>query len=120
MTYKNNRLIHRGMLLLLLLGVAATLGFNSRKNLTDMPSQFIEITVQHHLVSHGFDENNKEIIEEITVEQPMKKFLSVDRIQSVSEKYLLTTYGHGRLVYWEYEGTYEELKEKIRQANASR
>ena len=76
---------------------------------------FIEITVQNHLVSHGFDENNQEIIETVEVERPMKKLLRVDRIQSVSEKYILTSYGYGRLVYWEYEGSYEELKALLRQ-----
>jgi len=78
---------------------------------------FIEIVVQNHLVSHGFDENNKEIIEEVVVDQPSKKFISVDRIQSISEKYILTTYSFDRLVYWEYQGSYEALKEKVIQAN---
>lgn len=79
---------------------------------------FIEIVVQNHLVSHGFDENNKEIIEEVDVDQPTKKFLSIDRIQSISEKYILTTYGFNRLVYWEYEGSYDELKEKLIRASS--
>lgn len=77
------------------------------------PNRFIEILVKDHLISHGYDENNKEIIEEVFVEKPVKKFLSVDRIQSVSEKYILTTYGFNRLVYWEYQESYEEIKDKI-------
>lgn len=92
------------------------LSFTLQTNFTSMKNGFIEITVKDHLISHGFDENNKEIIEEVQVEESMIKLLSVDRIQSVSKKYILTTYGHGRLVYWEYEGTYDELKEKIRKA----
>ena len=80
-------------------------------NVQDMiEPEFIEITVQNHLVSHGFDEQNKEIVEEVIVENPSKKLIRVDRIQSVSEKYILTSYGYGRLVYWEYEGTYEQMK----------
>ena len=80
-------------------------------NVKDMSEpKFIEITVQNHLVSHGFDEQNKEIVEEVIVEHPSKKLIRVDRIQSVSEKYILTSYGYGRLVYWEYEGSYEEMK----------
>lgn len=79
-------------------------------------SGFIEIVVQNHLVSHGFDENNKEIIDEVVVEKPTTKFLSVDRIQSISEKYILTTYSFDRLVYWEYEGSYDELKQRIIEA----
>ncbi|MBO0323141.1 hypothetical protein J0X14_12610 [Muricauda sp. CAU 1633] len=75
--------------------------------------KFIEIVVQNHLVSHGFDAENKEILEEVIVEKPTKKLLRVDRIQSVSEKYILTSYGFGRLVYWEYEGSYTALKELL-------
>ena len=75
--------------------------------------KFVEIVVQNHLVSHGFDENNQEILEEVVVEAPRKKLIRVDRIQSVSEKYILTSYGYGRLVYWEYEGSYEDMKELL-------
>ena len=93
-------------------------GFKNREY-SDMSVNkgFIEIVVQNHLVSHGFDENNKEIIEEVVVDQPAKKFISVDRIQSISEKYILTSYSFDRLVYWEYEGSYEDLKEKLNRAN---
>ncbi len=90
------------------------LGCSSTKTKDAMVQQgFIEVVVQNHLVSHGFDANNQEIIETVEVEKPAKKYLSMDRIQSISEKYILTTYSHGRLVYWEYEGSYEQLKEQI-------
>ena len=72
--------------------------------------RFIEVVVQNHMVSHGFDENNQEILENVIVNEPRKKLIRVDRIQSLSEKYILTSYGYGRLVYWEYEGSYGELK----------
>lgn len=75
--------------------------------------KFIEVVVQNHLVSHGFDEENKEILEEVIVEKPRKKLLRVDRIQSVSEKYILTSYGFGRLVYWEYKGSYADMKKLL-------
>lgn len=74
---------------------------------------FIEITVQNHLILHGFDEANKEIIEEVIVDKPAKKLIAIDRIRSVSEKYILTSYGYGRLIYWEYQGSYKKLKEQL-------
>ncbi len=74
---------------------------------------FIEIEVQNHIILHGFDEENKEILEEVTVEKPMKKLISVDRIQSVTEKYILTSYGYDRLIYWEYKGSYNSLKKLL-------
>lgn len=75
--------------------------------------KFIEIVVQNHMVLHGFDKDNKEIIEEVELEKPMKKLIRVDRIQSVSEKYILTSYGYGRLVYWEYDGSYEDIRDLL-------
>lgn len=75
--------------------------------------KFVEIVVQNHLVSHGFDEKNKEVLEEVFVENPRKKLIRVDRIQSISEKYILTSYGFDRLVYWEYEGSYANMKKLL-------
>ena len=73
-------------------------------------AKFVEVVVQNHIVSHGFDEENKEILEEVIVEKPRRKLIRIDRIQSVSEKYILSSYGFGRLVYWEYEGSYADMK----------
>ena len=77
------------------------------------PKGFIEITVQNHLILHGFDEFNKEILEEVIVNTPMKKLVAIDRIQSVGEKYILISYGYDRLIYWEYKGSYKKIKEQL-------
>lgn len=79
---------------------------------------FIEIEVQNHIVLHGFDKHNKEITEHVKVDNPSKKLISIDRIQSVGPRYILTTYGFDRLIYWEYLGSYEELKAKILEAQS--
>ena len=75
--------------------------------------EFIEVTVKNHQILHGFDENNNEIIEDVEVESASKKLRAIDRIQSISNKYILISYGYGRLIYWEYEGDYEELKRRL-------
>lgn len=61
---------------------------------------------------HGFDENNKEIEVTVSVPEWSEKLIAVDRIMSVSEKFILTTYAEGRLIYWQYEGGLSAL-EKI-------
>ena len=71
---------------------------------------FIKITTGNYLIVHGFDDNNKEITEEVKVEKPMTKIVAVSRIQSVSEKYLLVTGSHGRMMYWEYEESFEDIQ----------
>lgn len=78
-----------------------------------MSKKFIEVEVHNHLILHGFDADNKEIIEEVTVNEPMLKSIAVERIQSLSEKSILTTYAFDRLIYWEYTNTYDEIKKAL-------
>lgn len=104
---------HKQVIQALVISVGILTGCETSKVQNMSEPRFIEIVVQNHLVSHGFDEANKEILEEVMVDAPRKKLIRVDRIQSVSAKYILTSYGYGRLVYWEYEGGYEALKELL-------
>ena len=75
---------------------------------------FIKITTGNYLIVHGYDDNNKEIIETVTVEKPMVKIVAISRIQSISDKYILVTGSHGRLMYWEYEESFKELQSVLK------
>ena len=74
--------------------------------------KFIKVKIKDYIIMHGFDENNKEIEETVSVPEWSEKLIAVDRIMSVSEKFILTTYAEGRLIYWQYEGGLSAL-EKI-------
>ncbi len=63
---------------------------------------------------HGFDKDNKEIIETVTVDGWSKKLVNVDRILSVSEKFVLTSYADGRIIYWEYKEGFKSLKRRLK------
>ncbi|KPM49704.1 hypothetical protein [Jiulongibacter sediminis] len=78
---------------------------------------FIEIAVGSHQILHGFDEENKEVIEDVKVSSFSTKLIEVGRIKSISEKYILTDYGYGRWIYWEYEGSMAELKARLQMNN---
>lgn len=78
---------------------------------------FIEIAVKDHQILHGFDADNREILEEVKAEAFSKKIIALDRIKSISEKFILTDYGFGRLIYWEYEGSMVELKRRLQMQN---
>ena len=78
---------------------------------------YLHIKVKDYLIVHGFDQNNKEIIEKITEDKFVEKIINVDRILSITEKYVLTQYAFGRIIYWEYEGDLSSISEKLRQAN---
>ena len=75
---------------------------------------FIELTLGNHIISHGYDEHNKEITEEVNVDVFSSKLVAIDRIQSVSEKYILTNYTDGRWIYWEYKEDYSSIKSLLK------
>lgn len=72
--------------------------------------KFIEISLGSYKVSHGYDENDQEIDMSFEVSGFSKKTIAIDRIKSLSEKYILTDYLDGRWIYWEYEEGYEKVK----------
>lgn len=78
-----------------------------------MNNKFIELTLGNHTVLHGYDKNNKEIIEEVVVDSFSKKLVTISRIKSISEKYILTDYIDGRWIFWEYKEDFESLRNKI-------
>ncbi|WP_282164425.1 hypothetical protein [Cellulophaga baltica] len=75
--------------------------------------KFIELSLGSFMISHGYDENNKEIEEHCPVQGFTKKLVAVERIKSLSEKYILADYVDGRWIYWEYEEEYAAVKEKL-------
>lgn len=78
-----------------------------------MNPSFIELTIGNHQILHGFDHHNNEILEKVQVANPQKKLINVQRILSLSERFILTTYGFDRLIYWEYEEDYETVKKLL-------
>ncbi|MEW7291458.1 hypothetical protein [Aquimarina sp. 2304DJ70-9] len=72
--------------------------------------RFIELTLKNHTIVHGFDARNKEITEEVEVAEASKKLVAIDRILSVSENFILIQYAYDRIIYWEYEEDYEQVK----------
>lgn len=75
--------------------------------------KFIELSLGSCMISHGYDENNKEIEEHIKVEGFAKKLVAVNRIKSLSDKYILTDYLDDRWIYWEYQEEYSIVKGKL-------
>jgi len=74
---------------------------------------FIELTLGSHMISHGFDAKNKEVLEHVNVDGFSKKVIAMSRIKSVSERYILTDYLDGRWIYWEYEEDFDEVKKTL-------
>jgi hypothetical protein len=77
---------------------------------------FISLRVRTAVVVHGYDSENKEVTEEPHDEEFTEKLIALSRIQSISERYVLVTSSHGRVMYWEYEGGMSTLKERLNKA----
>lgn len=77
--------------------------------------KYIALSVRTAKVVHGYDADNHVIEETITDDTFMTKLITIDRIQSISEQYLLVTSSHGRVMYWEYDNTLDELSAKLDQ-----
>ncbi|WGL15136.1 hypothetical protein PVT68_10150 [Microbulbifer bruguierae] len=78
--------------------------------------KFLELEVRTALIVHGYDEHNREITEQINDPAFANKLIALERIQSVSEQYVLVTGSHGRIMYWEYRGTLEQLRGRLAEA----
>ena len=78
--------------------------------------KFISVRVRTAIVMHGYAEDNKEIIEEFKDEPFLDKLLAIERIQSISEKYILVSSSHGRIMYWEYEGGMSAIRKRLESA----
>lgn len=76
--------------------------------------KYIEVSLGSYMISHGYDVNNKEITENFDVDGFSRKLVAIERIKSVSEKYILTDYLDGRWIYWEYQESYTEVKELLK------
>ena len=75
--------------------------------------KFISVRVRNSIVMHGYTADNTEIIDEIKDEEFVEKLIAIERIQSITEKYILVSSSHGRVLYWEFEGTLAEIKERL-------
>ncbi|TLM74308.1 hypothetical protein ACONUD_16885 [Microbulbifer harenosus] len=78
--------------------------------------KFLELEVRTALVVHGYDENNREIVEKVDEPEFKTKLIAPTRIQSISEQYLLVTGSNGRIMYWEYRGSMDELHGRLAEA----
>ncbi|WP_410209414.1 hypothetical protein [Aquirhabdus sp.] len=78
--------------------------------------KFISLRVKTALLVHGYTEDHKEITEIVNDELFVEKLIAVDRIQSVTEKYLLVSSSHGRIMYLGYEGNLASVTERLNRA----
>jgi len=80
--------------------------------------KYLEVSVRAAIIVHGYDEDNKEILEEVNEGGYVTKLVALERLQSVSEQYLLVTGSHGRIMYWEYDESMDSIRNKLKALGA--
>ncbi|MAZ86239.1 MAG: hypothetical protein CL693_01215 [Cellvibrionaceae bacterium] len=75
---------------------------------------FIELNVRTASIVHGYDADHQEIIERVNEPHFVRKLIALDRLLSVSEQYLLVSSSHGRVMFWEYQETMDEVKARLK------
>lgn len=78
--------------------------------------QFLELSVRPAILMHGYDDENQPIEESIESADFAPKLIAVQRIQSITEEYLLVAGSHDRVMYWEYEGSMAEVVARLADA----
>lgn len=74
--------------------------------------KFIRVTTGNFIMVHGFDAQNQQIEEEVQA-PPTEKIIAIDRILSISEKYILASYADNRVIYYEYQGTMDDIAHQL-------
>lgn len=75
--------------------------------------RYLSLNVRTARVVHGYDADHREIAETVAEEAFTRKLILLDRIQSVSERYLLVSAAFGRQMYWEYQGGFAALEARL-------
>lgn len=62
---------------------------------------------------HGYNEQNQEVLEEVKEKDYVRKLISLDRILSIGDQYILVQSSHGRVMFWEYKDSLDVLTKRL-------
>ncbi|MBJ6134937.1 hypothetical protein JAU75_19015 [Ochrobactrum sp. Q0168] len=77
---------------------------------------YITAEIRASKVYHGYDEDRKAVVDDLGAGGFVKKLIKVARILSVTEDYIFIECPHNTVQTWEYKGTLEDFRLKLRQA----
>ncbi|MGL4813430.1 MAG: hypothetical protein ACRCXM_16795 [Beijerinckiaceae bacterium] len=78
---------------------------------------FISLKIKAKSVYHGYDESRNLIIDPVPATGFVEKIIKIDRILSFTEDYIFLECPHNTVQTWEYEGSIEDIKEKLKSIN---
>lgn len=79
--------------------------------------KYITARVRPEKVYLGYDEDNQIVTSQLSNKEFVEKVIRVDRILSFTENYIFIECPHDTVQTWEYEGSLEDIKSRLRGAD---
>lgn len=79
--------------------------------------KYITARVRPEKVFHGYDENNQIVTSKLPNKEFVEKVIRIDRILSFTENYIFIECPHETVQTWEYEGSLDDIKSHLRDAD---
>ncbi|WP_377844097.1 hypothetical protein [Bosea sp. UC22_33] len=79
--------------------------------------KYITARVRPEKVFHGYDKDNQIITSQLPNKEFVEKVIRIDRILSFTENYIFIECPHETVQTWEYEGSLEDIKSRLRDAD---
>ncbi|WP_116655176.1 hypothetical protein [Pelagibacterium sediminicola] len=76
--------------------------------------KYILARIRADQVFHGYDDQNNLISHKLSDKNYVEKIIRLDRILSFTENYIFIECPHDTVQTWEYEGSFNDLKKKLR------
>ncbi len=80
---------------------------------------YVTAEIRASKVYHGYDQDRKPIVDNISVTGFVTKIIKVSRILSVTEDYIFIDCPHNTVQTWEYKGTLEDFRLKLVQVGVA-
>jgi uncharacterized protein YrrD len=77
---------------------------------------YISARIRPAKVFHGYDQGGSLVTAPMSNEHFVEKVIKVERILSITEDYIFIQCPHDTVQNWEYEGSLETMKGRLRQA----
>lgn len=78
--------------------------------------KYISARIRPAKVYHGYTNDRQLIIDDVPSEEFVEKVIKIDRILSITAKYIFIETPHDTVQTWEYEGGFESMKKRMSSA----
>lgn len=78
--------------------------------------KYISARIRACKVYHGYTSDRQPIVDDVPADGFVDKLIRVDRILSITPKYIFIECPHDTAQTWEYEGGFDEMKKRMSSA----